>query len=440
MDSNPFKFVLGLLEDDNVFLTGGAGTGKSYVTRQVIAAYRGIGKNVVALGSTGVAAVNVGGTTLHSFFVLGISRNFDELRNLDRRNGKRLKELAKMLAKTDLLVIDEISMVSPALLEMVLYRLRSGDYRGKLLLVGDFFQLPPVEKGFGGNNGLFDAGVYAFECPAWEAMEPVAVELTAPKRASDETFVHLLAKVRRGICDSDVVEYLESLRANRHVVEKEPTTLFGRNREADMLNMKRLAMLPGDAYRLEAEITLHDKSIRPERYASWLNAIPIMEELYLKPGARVLFTTNKPGVFYNGERGVVVKIGTDTVTVEKRDRTVELERHEFGFSRQEPGAEGEPEEKPLVTVAQFPIRPAYAVTIHKSQGMGIDMLACNVDNIFADSQFYVGLSRATDPANLFLEFTGNHFHHYLGRAVRVSERVRRFYDATAVLRPEEKEY
>ncbi|HIP30199.1 MAG TPA: PIF1 helicase, partial [Sulfurospirillum arcachonense] len=144
--------VLKHLKSNNVFLTGGAGVGKSYTTIEIIRLYRSqTDEQVVALGSTGVSAVNIGGFTIHSFFAFGISSNFEELDQNDKRSRSRLSELKKILKATDLIIIDEISMVSSNMMEMISYRLSSMGYLGKLLFVGDFFQLPPLQK-FGQNS------------------------------------------------------------------------------------------------------------------------------------------------------------------------------------------------------------------------------------------------------------------------------------------------
>ena len=132
--------VIDILEKNNVLLTGGAGVGKSYLVGEIVTSLRKIGKQVVVLGSTGVSAVNVGGQTLHSFFAFGICNHLDELNRHDRYAKARLSEIKKVLTRCDLLVIDEISMVSADLLDMMYYRLRNAGFEGSVLFVGDFFQ------------------------------------------------------------------------------------------------------------------------------------------------------------------------------------------------------------------------------------------------------------------------------------------------------------
>ncbi|HFB53197.1 MAG TPA: ATPase, partial [Sulfurimonas autotrophica] len=145
-----------LQNGSNVFLTGGAGVGKTTTTRAIIEAYEAEAKKVAKLASTGMAATLIGGQTLHSFFDLGIAADVDEL----ERNGKLKikKKIKKLISSMDLIVIDEISMVSDKLFEMIALRLQQAEYAGVLLVVGDFLQLPPVVRGYGEVH-------YAFESP-----------------------------------------------------------------------------------------------------------------------------------------------------------------------------------------------------------------------------------------------------------------------------------
>lgn len=233
---NDLSLVLKHLETHNVFLTGGAGVGKSYTTTELIRHYRTqTDQQVIALGSTGISAVNIGGFTIHSFFVFGISNNFDELELHDKRNRSRLSELKKVLKATDLIIIDEISMVSADMMEMISYRLSSMEYLGKLLFVGDFFQLPPVQKANQPQHHLFGNCVYAFESDAWRSFAPVVIELTQMKRTDDAEFTHILHKIRVGECDHEVMNYMLKL-TNHTIIHETPTYLFGRNAEVSAMN------------------------------------------------------------------------------------------------------------------------------------------------------------------------------------------------------------
>jgi len=416
--------VLEALKHSNVFLTGGAGVGKSYITNEVISDYRKRGKQVVSLGSTGVSAVNIGGFTVHSFFVFGISSNFDELNQSDKRAKKRLSDLKKVLRATDLIIIDEISMVSTDLLDMIAYRLNNYGYLGKVMFVGDFFQLPPIQKQKNGND-VFGSKLYAFESMAWERFELMVIELTEMKRTTDAEFTHILSKVRKGTCDEEVVTYMTKL-WNNEGMEKDSTYLYGRNLEVEQTNRAKINELDTEETILFANIEMFGK-VHEKKLAGWKSMLPISEQLTLKEGVPILFTVNKWGKFVNGERGILRKIEEDHLIVEKEDEYVRVERHEFDLVDMLVQDDGTIETISLATLAQFPLKLAYAVTIHKSQGMSIDNLVCNVDNIFAPSQFYVAISRAINPKNLKLDFNKGDLTRYLHRVINVDQRVVAYY-------------
>lgn len=426
--------VIEFLKTNNLFLTGGAGVGKSYLVGEIVSELRKVGKQIVVLGSTGVSAVNVGGQTLHSFFAFGICNSLEELNRHDKYTKQRLKEIKKVLSTCDLLVIDEISMVSADLLDMVYYRLRSANFEGSVLFVGDFFQLPPVSKPK--DDSLWGGLEYAFESSSWNAFEPIVVELTITKRTNDEAFFNILGKIRKGELGSDILEYLGALRQNIEVWDDDPTVLFGRNKEAEMMNIQKLAQIDATPMLLVAKEKLHEKSLHVNKIQSWKNALPIPVDLTLKIGARVLFCTNKWGKYYNGERGIVTEIHDDFVMVQKEGDIVKVERQEYTL-HENIVMDNEVKEKPLVSIEQFPLKLAYAITIHKSQGMSIDSLVCNIDNIFEKSQFYVAISRAKFPQNLLLAYTQNQFESHLTRCVQVSPKVGEFYKKTKIIKIEE---
>ncbi len=422
---SPLDQIMDALEYRDLFLTGGAGVGKSYLTNEVVSTYRKAGKQVVTLGSTGVSAVNVGGFTIHSFFAFGISGNFDELSQSDKRNKKRLIDLKKILKVTDLIVIDEISMVSTDLMDMILHRLESHAYDGRLMLVGDFYQLPPIVKG--GNNGLFGEMLFAFESTAWARINPRVIELTEMKRTQDEAFTHILSKIRQGICDDEVVSYVLELCNHESVYETEPTYLYGRNLEVEQMNRTSLNRLDSEETILFAGLEKFG-SVHEKRLESWKKLLPISNQLTLKVGVPVLFTVNKWGKFVNGERGFLRAIEEEYLLVEKEEEFVRVERHEFDLLDMVVHNDGKIEQISLATLKQFPLKLAYAVTIHKSQGMSINHLVCNVDNIFAPSQFYVAISRATDPKLLKIDFSRGDITQYLRRVIHVDERVKKYYE------------
>jgi ATP-dependent exoDNAse (exonuclease V) alpha subunit len=416
--------VLEALKHSNVFLTGGAGVGKSYITNEVISDYRKRGKQVVSLGSTGVSAVNIGGFTVHSFFVFGIASNFDDLAAGDKRAKKRLSDLKKVLKATDLIIIDEISMVSTDLMDMIAYRLNNYGYLGKVMFVGDFFQLPPVQKQ-NNRNDIFGTKLYAFESMAWERFDLMVIELTEMKRTTDAEFTYILSKIRKGLCDEEVISYMIRL-WNTEGMEKDPTYLYGRNLEVEQTNRAKINELDTEETILFANIEMFGK-VHEKKLAGWKNMLPISEQLTLKESVPILFTVNKWGKFVNGERGILRKIEEDHLIVEKDDEYVRVERHEFDLLDMAVKDDGTIETISIATLSQFPLKLAYAVTIHKSQGMSIDNLVCNVDNIFAPSQFYVAISRAVNPKNLKLDFNKGDLTQYLNRVIHVDNRVVEYY-------------
>ena len=416
--------VLEALKHSNIFLTGGAGVGKSYLTNKIIEDYNKKGKQVVALGSTGVSAVNIGGFTIHSFFAFGLSSNFDELMQNDKRNKKRLKDLEKILKNTELIIIDEISMVSSTLLDMISFRLSTYNYIGKILFVGDFFQLPPIQKS---SNDIFGEKLFAFESMAWERFSPFVLELDKMKRTSDIEFTNILSKIRKGICDNTVLNYINSLK-NNSIPQNDPTYLYGTNFEVEQTNHYKLSTLKNEETILFSDINTFGNTIHPKRLDSWKKFLPISEQLTLKIDVPILFTVNKWGKFVNGERGILRKIEDGYLVVEKDDKFIRVEQHEFELLDIQVQDDGTLKSIVLASLSQFPVRLAYAVTIHKSQGMSIDNLVCNVDKIFAPSQFYVAISRATEPKNLAIEYNQGNFDYYLNKMIRVDNRVKEYYE------------
>ena len=406
----------------NVFLTGGAGTGKSYTTKCIIENFYKSGKNVVALGSTGISAVNIGGITLHSFFRFGRINDINELAKHDKTQRNELKELYKVLSKLDLIIIDEISMVRSSTFEMVAYRLRMGGFKGALLVVGDFYQLEPVvSRDEKGQNSLF-SGFYAWQSMAWCDMSFVNFMLIKPKRTSDLDFFSILERIRVGVCDDEVMGFLASR------VEQNPPAnalrLFGTNAKVDALNEERLNMLKTPLFHVEAAIKA-SQSISETELKSWLAGINIAKVLELKVGAEVIICANKRGSYYNGERAEVLELKDDGIIVRKHNdelcsiEPVCLELNAYADEG------GNVAKQVLASFVQYPLRLAYAITIHKSQGMSLDDYICDVNDIFASGQLYVALSRAKSAKGLFLE--QNSTLNRLRSKIRPNDAVAQFY-------------
>ncbi len=418
--------ILTLLKTNNVFLTGGAGVGKSYFAKEIISYYKNNLLQVVALGSTGISAVGIGGQTIHSFFGFGICNCLEELILFDKKNRKKIKDLKEILKSCDLIVIDEISMVSSNLMDMMKYRLESLNFNGKILFVGDFFQLPPVIKKR--NNSLFSNNIYAFESSAWEFFSPKTVELKEMKRTKDKKFFEILNKIRISKIDDKILDYLIGLSKNIEVKNANSTGLYGRNNEVYKINYQRLHEHNAKEIVLKASLQIHEKKISQNKLQNWINSLPVDEELKLKEGVPVLFTSNKWGKFFNGERGIIKEILNDSLMIEKNNRLIKVQRQDFNLIEYKSNKDGDIEENILASISQFPVKLAYAITIHKSQGMSIDNLLCNIDYIFTPSQFYVAISRATNPENLYLQYSKGDLREYLMKVIKISDKVKNFYD------------
>ena len=395
----PFlKRTLALLDDgQHLFLTGGAGTGKTTLTREIIEHYSEEGKKVAKLASTGMAATLIGGQTLHSFLDLGIADSIEELELKGKLEVK--KKVKKLIASMDLIIIDEISMVSAPLFEMIRLRLLQSGFQGVLLVVGDFLQLPPVVRGYG-------EIYFAFESEAWQRFDFKTITLEVNHRSDDLDFVRVLEKVRFAEVGDAEHFYLHHLIKPVGEDLSQYTYLYGKNISASRHNQKQLAFIESDEVSFEAQVVKHDKQTTEKEVERFLSDARIESTLRLKVGAPVLFTRNAWN-YFNGERGRIVRLSESVVYVEKRDgQVVKLERSAMSKTQwKERMLEGEKEmvEEARFSVHQFPLVLAFAITIHKSQGMSIEDLIIDTTEIFAPSQFYVALSRATSPHRLILK-------------------------------------
>jgi len=392
------KMLISLLDaKQNVFLTGGAGTGKTTLTRKVIEHFSGEGKKVAKLASTGMAATLIGGQTLHSFLDLGIADSIEELELKGKLEVK--KKVKKLVVSMDLIIIDEISMVSASLFEMIRLRLLQSGFKGTLLTVGDFLQLPPVVRGYGEIN-------FAFESESWQRYAFETITLEVNHRSDDRDFVKVLDKVRFAEVGDDEHFYLHHLIKPVGEDLSQYTYLYGKNHSASRHNKEQLAFINREEMLYTSQLIKHDKKTTDKEVERFLSDARIEPELRLKVGAPVLFTRNAWN-YFNGERGRIVRLSEEIVFVEKNEGVVvKLERASMVKTQwKERTLEGHKEmvEESKFSVQQFPIVLAFAITIHKSQGMSIEDLIIETTEIFAPSQFYVALSRATSPHRLILK-------------------------------------
>ncbi len=427
------------LKNNNVFLSGSAGVGKSFLTMELIRSYRVQGKIVVVLGSTALSAFNIGGVTLHSFFAFKRCQNYDELYYEDRKQKDKLEKLKRILKQCDLLVIDEISMVSASLMEMIYYRLSRSDFNGKILLVGDFFQLPPVIN-YRENqiqSTLFQNTLYAFSSQAWNDLKFINLKLSVTKRTLDKQFYEYLFFLRMGEVNKEMLNFFKKmLISSKNLLEymDEYTLLCATNKKTNYINTEKLNLLQGKESVFKAKAEKLDSTLDDKTYEQWINGLNSLDELKLKIGAKIIFcVNNKEENYYNGEQGVVLDFIKDKeqeyILIEKNNgERLRLKPYEYTLEEYELDKDEKLEVKIKAKFVQFPIKLAYAITIHKSQGMSIDKLICDIDGIFEKGQLYVCLSRAINPSNLKIVYNYKiPFEDYFLKILKFDKEVKRFY-------------
>lgn len=417
-----FQLASGLINQTarNVFLTGKAGTGKTTFLRHI---RESCFKQMAILAPTGVAAINAGGVTIHSFFQLpfspfipaqsktGFSKTNETINPHNLISRLRYnKEKRKLLQQLELLVIDEISMVRCDLLDAVdiilrYYRKRPYEKFGgiQLLLIGDMFQLPPVVKDAEWQllSPYYDSP-YFFSSHVLREEPPLYIEFDKIYRQSEEHFIRVLNQVRNNEMDEDGLAILESRfqPSFRRSKDDGYIILTTHNEKARNTNQLALDELPGNAQRYEAEI----KDNFPE------NAYPAEEVLLLKAGAQVMFIKNdgadKGKRFFNGKIGTVTKLEETKIFVTCSDEPGEIEvtREKWDNIRYKVDKATEKvEDEVLGSFSQFPLRLAWAITIHKSQGLTFDKAVIDAGQAFAPGQVYVALSRCTSLTGLVLK-------------------------------------
>jgi hypothetical protein len=409
LSNQEFQLALDFINNtsQHIFLTGKAGTGKTTFLKHV---REHSDKKLLVAAPTGVAAINAGGVTLHSLFQLPFEPYIPGVGYGENTARFRMtKQKIDLLRSIDTLVIDEISMVRADLLDAVDASLRR--YRSSLqpfggvqmLYIGDVFQLPPVakEEEWSLLSPHYQSQFF-FHAKVWEKASPLYIELKKIYRQKEQKFIELLNKVRHGNLNSDDVIMLnEHFKYNFKPPDNMRYIMLStHNYRVDRINMQKLQELPEKEYRF--------RGIIKGEFSE--NSLPTDMELTLKKGAQVIFIKNDTGQYrkyYNGMLGVISEISNEEIKVQPEDSnfselTVGLETWKnIRYSlNKETNLVNEEE---LGAFTQYPIRLAWAITIHKSQGLTFDRVIIDAAQAFAPGQVYVALSRCTTLDGLVLQ-------------------------------------
>ncbi len=370
----------------NVFLTGEPGSGKTYVLNRFVEYCRenGIGLGITA--STGIAATHIGGMTIHSWSGIGV---YTELSNEQLKNFRKNSRLMSRLKKTRVLIIDEISMLDGArfeLINQICKTLKDSDkpFGGlQVILCGDLFQLPPVTKGT-------DEIDFVHTSPAWEELGLKVCYLSEQYRQeADEGLLDILRQIRTRSITAETHDLL-SRRSQAERNHEKITRLYTHNIDVDTLNKQQLEQLD-----TEYEY-FHMQTSGQEHFIEQLKKSCLAPEtLELKIGAQVLCVANNPAAGYmNGSRGEVIEFENNRPIIQlESGREVKMERFTWSIN------DGE---RTLAEISQYPLRLAWAITVHKSQGMNLDTAEIDLMRAFTPGMGYVALSRLRHINGLFL--------------------------------------
>jgi ATP-dependent DNA helicase PIF1 len=387
--NDEFKSAFGIMENTKecLFITGKAGTGKSTLLKYFKA---NTGKKIIVLAPTGVAAINVGGQTIHSFFKF-------PPRIIQKDIIKRLRDRA-LVENLDMVIIDEVSMVRADMMDGIDYALRLN--RGKMkipfggaqmVFFGDLFQLSPVVES--GAKELLEemySSPYFFSAKVFNDCHIRAIELSTIYRQKDSSFMELLNRVRnKEYTEEDLSILNEKVQKDATLPKKDSTVILTTtNSLANMINQDRLSKLPGKEITYEAMATGKFEE----------SAYPTDTSLKLKKGAQVILIKNDPAKqWVNGTLAKVVALSDDSIVVDIDGRTcdvpiVKWQKIEYSYNEDEDKIEDEV----VGDFAQYPIKLAWAITIHKSQGQTFDKVIIDLGNgAFTHGQLYVALSRCT---------------------------------------------
>lgn len=376
----------------NIFLTGEPGSGKTYTINGYISYLKNCGVAVSVTASTGIAATHIGGMTIHSWSGIGIKKYLSDY-DVDRIAN--MEHIASRVRRTKVLIIDEISMLDSTTLsnvDRVVQEIKQSKepFGGlQVLFVGDFFQLPPIVKREGQGDGvdnLFDEEElpFAFASSSWQAANPIVCYLSEQHRQSDDVYLEILTAIRTGTVDEKHREHLESRKVSAISGRVDKLTkLFPHNADVDRINTLELGKLKGEANTFSMISSGKDALVEQMKRGCLSPS-----ELILKEGAIVMFTKNNfDKKFVNGTLGIVVGFDEDSgfpkVKTQSGDVVIAAPME---WAIEDNG-------KILARIAQVPLRLAWAITVHKSQGMSLDSAFMDLSGAFVAGQGYVALSR-----------------------------------------------
>lgn len=374
----------------NTFVTGQPGSGKTYVLNTFIDWARDEDLSVAVTASTGIAATHLGGTTIHSWAGIGIkdSLSLNDLKRI-KENGIR----AENIKDADVLIIDEISMLDGPRFEMIdqvlqFVRESTQPFGGvQLVVCGDFFQLPPISRD--------KERIFAFQTQAWQAAQFAVCYLTEQYRHDDDTLSSILYAIRHSRINEEHIEAIQACVIEDPDSETDTTMLFTHNADVDQINAKRLSEID------EAE-KVYEMKIRGDKQAAagLIRGCLAPEVLSLKKGAEVMFVANNfAGRYVNGTRGRVVDFEDEQPVVQVGKRKVIVDTHTWKLQ------DGD---EVIAEITQYPIRLAWAITVHKSQGMSLDHALIDLRRAFEPGMGYVALSRVRTMKGLRLIGINNH--------------------------------
>ncbi len=376
-----------MLSGTSVFLTGPPGAGKTYVLNEFIRRSERAGRHIAVTASTGIAATHIGGATIHSWSGLGIR---DTLTPYDKEWLQANATLRKRYASIDTLVIDEISMLHGKRLDMVnevckLLRESDAPFGGlQLILVGDLFQLPPVNR----ESDLVD---FAHTSAAWQELKPKVCYLSEQHRQQGDRLLDVLEAMRRGQVEDWHVATLEERIGRRPSAGTTVTRLYAHNADVDSINQRHLDAVTG-----RAEVfgmASHGPAAKVDQLK---RSVLAPETLVLKAGAEVMFVANNfAGGYVNGSRGQVAGFrgGLPLVQLQDGGRVIAVEPYAWALTE---------DGKKRAEVSQLPLRLAWAITIHKSQGMSLDAAEIDLSKSFTPGMGYVALSRVRSLDGVYL--------------------------------------